>query len=501
MANLDQLPTELLEIIFQQLECFDLCALACVNRDLNLSSLQYLFDRNRILNSTQSSITITGSPTSPISAKENTAIIQGLLLAVTFPFSPKHLSCTLHSSPSQFVRDLERLQRLVEKINSLEEIELDFQHGLKTGIRWEHTSSRGSTIPIRDLLDAIAFKCSCQKLTLLNGQISPGIRLPRIDPPWMVFGWQGRRMNNLVGTLVGFGRRFWSPNFTLSFDATKHSNLRVLNIHSQFLFHFAFIDCAFKLLTSHSIEILSLRDTKTNTDAWFAILPHIHLPNLKELYFNNTPMDREDVTTFLTRHRSLVKLDFGYFGSSMVTTDIGPPWFFLPNVTTLGANPEFLGFFLRGRTSLSNLRELVINMRIHTIHQFYFAGMLSKIEHKLKLLDITVRISLENGSAPQWLPLLGEENVRFPRWSRRVKKVIIEIVLSRFLNGEEETDIFVVWLRRFQEAEILEIQAHDEERDEGKMKTLAQRLRQDLNLNIRTLQLNDEAKLLEEWDK
>ncbi|TFK69636.1 hypothetical protein BDN72DRAFT_857543 [Pluteus cervinus] len=442
-----QLPIELREVIFRQLDGFDLCALAILNRDLHFTSIQHLFGRNHVFDSTRFAINLSNDSTLQ-GADENSAIIQGLLLALTLPFSPKSFSWVLRSPYERFFSDLDNLRRLIERVNSFEKVTLGFQYNL--GVSWDLSPNESCGSP--------TFACA--------------------------------------------------PNLRLRPQPAQHSNLRVLIIHPSDPPNTAFLQLAIQLLTLPSLEVLSFRDAKQDTWDWRTILPQIHLPNLKELYLYKSAIPSEDITTFLTRHPSLVKIDLGFPDSLVITTNSSPPLLFLPNVTTLAANPDLLDFFLRGGTALPKLRTLIINVGIPAGHHphWQFAGVLDKVDQRSQSINVKLRLLLygTSGHGSLWLhPYPTEEQHMKPSSSTRVKHLIIGSTLPNLLQDEEDIDLFSIWMKGFKEVECVVIcvqKQWNEEWKKGKMRKLAQSLMmKEFELKVKTLRLNDETRTLEEW--
>ncbi|TFK59478.1 hypothetical protein BDN72DRAFT_905806 [Pluteus cervinus] len=489
---LHQLPPELLECVYARLDVFDLCALATLNRHLHFTALHHLFSRYSVFDPVRLSVTFPRTLT--LSPKESFAVIQALMMALSFPFPPKLLECTVENPFPRVCKDLVKIRRLIEKVNSIEAVEFhfllyeDFERH-----RRRFPKRRTSIITlVRDLLDVVAFKSPCRKVTLVGAVV-----LPHADPFRDIHG-KYPRLNNLVG----FGRRFLFPN-SLSNDVSKQSNLRVLNIHGSLSFHRTIAEWTFKLLTSPSVEVLSLRDTELGYYLWETILPRIYLPNLKELYLNNTMVDRTHITTFLTRHPSLVRLDLGFSGTTMDPTWPSPPRHLLPNVTWLEGDPRFLGFFLHSHTSLPKVRELVINIIVPNIILFkYLSRALPHVEPRLRQLNVTLQLSLHGGPGSINLPWTQSDE-EIPSCCDHIKKLVILTFYRRLMKDDGEVEGFLVWMKRFKEVECIAFEeCHKEVWNGAVMKRLARGLmKRESELKVRTLQLNDEAKPLEEWSE
>ncbi|TFK69643.1 hypothetical protein BDN72DRAFT_959423 [Pluteus cervinus] len=356
-----------------------------------------------------------------------------LLQASLFVTSLKHLSYTFRSLELSFdtwiLRDLRFLDNFLARLQSLDELTLDF-----TNINWNlwpsDQSHRGWSSHLGFLLNTI-ITIPCRVLTLLRGTPADKTASQKARPTKRPSssggdGPDGQRslhaprrplaaLKKVV--LGGKPERSPSPNHTahaiisdsrsirLSQSARAKVALTKFKVHSPLFLIYPCRNWTIEVINISPITSLSFGPMGISSEQWTDTLQSLTVPALTDLAFNSCPIATTDLVDFLIRHPKISHLHLDRI------LQPSPVPIYLPDdclseLTSFAADLEGLITFLIMARGLTKLRSIWFLWRIASGHRFDLHPLIQKYDALAPLITtgstIGVKIALESGSK-DWL--------------------------------------------------------------------------------------------------
>ncbi|TFK34893.1 hypothetical protein BDQ12DRAFT_334483 [Crucibulum laeve] len=334
---------------------------------------------------------------------------------------------------------LEEILSLVEKVESIREVHLDFLiYGEGVDLREEMVTecehqlkqnldmfTHARAFEVVKVLNAVVQK-GCTTLTVcLAGQLKTNFTEVK-DVLYREFGVGGWVFVKLlhgayksVGTYLG---HFPPPTELVS---PPRVNLEEFNLRTPMLLHPLFLPWTLSTLNASRISKLSVNHVgRVDGFSWSLILPCICLPHLIHLSLDQASIEDDALYAFLMRHPGIKVLKLGQNILPPIDSTPVPKGIF-GSVTHLSAYPRYLFFLLKAPESLQSLQSVEIIWRVLRKEVFDLGAMETYFLHPIlerlgALPELRLLLWFESSNA-EWMRLTPQppssSSMLIPGWS------------------------------------------------------------------------------------